>query len=49
MPDIIGHVKPKVDAEDARTIAIKALKQLIGRMETDKNPMNIIPVAGEAK
>merc|ERR1719264_1675125 len=39
----------EVDAEDARTIAIKALKQLIGRMETDKNPMNIIPVAGEAK
>ena len=39
--------EPKVDGE-VRTIAIDVLKQLIGRLETEKNPMNIIPV-GEAK
>ena len=37
----------KVDGE-VRAIAIDVLKQLIGRLETEKNPMNIIPV-GEAK
>ena len=42
-------LKVKVDGEEARTIAIDVLKQLIGRLETDQNPMNVIPVAGEAK
>ena len=42
-------LKVKVDGEEGRTIAIDVLKQLIGRLETDQNPMNIIPVAGEAK
>jgi len=34
----------QVDGE-SRTIAIGVLKRLIGRLETEENPMNIIPVA----
>ena len=30
---------------ESRTIAIGVLKRLIGRLETEENPMNIIPVA----
>jgi len=39
----------EVDGEEQRTVSVGVLKRLISRIETDKNPMNIIPTTGEAQ